>query len=262
MAVRVRLLGSQTLSSPPPTTVAERYGPNRSLDLICAAVPDGSHVLDVGCATGYLASRLGRKPNCTLVGVERDASAAAEAEARYDDVIIGDIESPEVRQHLTATFDVVVLADVLEHLRDPLDTLRFVRSLLNPRGIVLVSIPNVVVWRARLSLTLGRFDYADSGIFDRTHLRFFTRRTALQLARDAGFCVSVERFAPDEPPFPLKLRRFLSQQRLEGWIARLSERWPELFALQIVLTLTQPGPPGMSERLNPLLAAVSRPGPD
>jgi SAM-dependent methyltransferase len=128
-----------------------------------------------------------------------------------------------------APFDALVCGDVLEHLRDPWRTLHALVALLRPGGRAAISIPNIAHWTARRALLRGRFDYAAHGLFDRTHLRFFTRATAHDLATSAGLDVRAERVAP--APVPLQ-SRFAALRRLEGPAARMR---PELFALQFVL---------------------------
>lgn len=81
----------------------------------------------------------------------------------------------------------VVLADVLEHMRQPEQSLLRMRDFMNPGGYIVVSLPNAGNWRIMVSLLFGRFDYADTGILDRTHLRFFTKRSAEAMIRKAGY---------------------------------------------------------------------------
>jgi methionine biosynthesis protein MetW len=211
--------------------------------LIVEAVPPGAQVLDVGASTGYLGQAL-RERGCQVLGVEPDAEAVAESQGRGMVVLRGDIEDPVTREGLPRNADVVLFGDVLEHLRDPSDALSYTRELLAPGGRVVASIPNVAVWHARRELARGRFPYADHGIFDRTHLRFFTRRSARDLAQRAGYRVESERFAATVLP-----GEGLARRAFGGWpehappapVARLRERaaarCPELFALQFVLTL-------------------------
>jgi SAM-dependent methyltransferase len=234
-----------------------RQGLSDSHRLMLAQVPDGARVLDVGCATGYVAAELGSR-GCRVVGFEYDAHAAEQARAHCERVIVGDIESQECRDELPEGMDAVLFGDVLEHLRDPVAVLADARRLLAPDGRVIVSVPNIGVWHARVAIARGRFDYADSGIFDRTHLRFFTRANAHALARDAGFEVVDERFTRDRLPLQDTAYRLLvgapSEAAQDGPLAaestptvlqRLLELMqraairlrPELFANQFVLTL-------------------------
>jgi methionine biosynthesis protein MetW len=200
--------------------------------LLVDAVPAGARVLDVGCATGYLAAELAAR-GCVVVGVEADPAAAAAATARgvCAEVVTDDVETTDCRAALTtrAPFDAVVAGDVLEHLRDPWAALAFLASLLRPGGRVVVSVPNIAHWTGRRALLRGRFPYAEHGLFDRTHLRFFTRTGARELVASAGLRVVAERFAP--APLPLQAH-VPALRRLEAGAARA---WPALFALQVVL---------------------------
>jgi methionine biosynthesis protein MetW len=191
---------------------------------VLEAVPRGSRVLDVGCASGYLAAAFVAERGCTVVGIERDAQAAAAARARGLEVREADVEHDGLEAE---SFEVVVFADVLEHLRDPVAALREA----HPAPLAVVSLPNVAHWTARRALLRGRWPQEDFGLFDRTHLRFFTRSTAHRLAEEAGWRVVEERFAG--APLPLEARvRALGALR-----EPLVRRVPGLFALQVVLSL-------------------------
>jgi SAM-dependent methyltransferase len=127
---------------------------------------------------------------CDVVGIEIDPEAASIAETWAERVVVGDIEQDDVWSYVKdESFDVVLLGDILEHLRDPLDALRQAVSKLKPSGYVVTSLPNFTHGDVRLSLMLGRFEYADTGLLDRTHVRFFTADTIRQLHVDAGLCV-------------------------------------------------------------------------
>ena len=203
------------------------------------AAPGGARVLDVGCATGYLAAELTRR-GCRVTGVEADPLAAKRARAHCDALVIGDIEDAACRGELAALaegapFDVVLCGDVLEHLRDPWSALAAVSALAAPGGTVVLSVPNVAHWTARRALAGGRFPYAEHGLFDRTHLRFFTRASARDLAVRAGLRVVQERFAP--APIPMQAR-LPALRALERAAVRVR---PELFALQVILVCEASG---------------------
>jgi 2-polyprenyl-3-methyl-5-hydroxy-6-metoxy-1,4-benzoquinol methylase len=220
----------------PYAALVARHGFGESHRLVLAEVPDGARVLDVGCATGYLAAELTRR-GCTVDGIEFDPAAAEQARAHCRAVVTGDLEAPlihaEVERMLAGVRpDVIVCADVLEHLRDPWAVLAWLRTLLAPGGRAIVSVPNIAHWTARRALLRGRFDYADFGLFDRTHLRFFTRASAAELARRAGFAVRAER--PAGAPLPLE-SRVPALGRVRD---RCVRRCPELLALQFVLVLS------------------------
>lgn len=145
-------------------------------------------ILEVGCASGYLSAYL-KTFGHWVCGVEPSPTAAAAARAVLDEVHTGDFDS-----YLAATagttqrpFDVIVFADVLEHLVEPAHTLRECRSLLAPEGHVAISVPNVTHGGIRGMLLEGRWTYAELGILDRTHLRFFSRAGFIDLLDEAAF---------------------------------------------------------------------------
>ena len=153
---------------------------NSSHALAVMSVPPGSRVLDLGTADGSVARAL-KDRGCTVWGIECDERAADAASQVCDRVIVADLETPETFDTLDGeTFDVVLALDVLEHLRDPTPVLRRAARHLTPKGIAIVSIPNVTHGALRVSLLEGRFNYTEQGLLDRTHLRSSTdeRRTA------------------------------------------------------------------------------------
>lgn len=146
-------------------------------------------VLEVGPATGYVAKALHDR-GCRVTGIEVDEEAAEVAAQFCERMIVGDIEEidleglfPEQR------FDVVVYGDVLEHLVDPETVLMRTARLLAPGGCVVASIPNVTHGSVRLSLMAGQFRYTDTGLLDRTHLRFFDRPGVEELFEAAGYTI-------------------------------------------------------------------------
>lgn len=155
----------------------------------------GLRVLDLGCAAGLLGEELLRRGTAREVhGIEIDAQVAAAASQRLQRVWVGDLDSFDLGQ-TDGPYDVVIAADVLEHLRDPWDALRRLHAVLVPGGRVVSSIPNLRYWKIVGDLVLrGRFDYTDEGILDRTHLRFFTRHTIPELFTSTGY--SLDRLAP------------------------------------------------------------------
>jgi SAM-dependent methyltransferase len=233
----------------PYAALVAAHGLSPAHRLLLDAVPAGARTLDVGCATGYLAGELAAR-GCAVVGVEADpdAAAAATASGAFGRVVAGDVETDACRAELgaLAPFDALVCGDVLEHLRGPWDALAFLAALLAPDGRAVVSVPNIAHWTARRAVLRGRFPYAEHGLFDRTHLRFFTRASARALVEGAGLRVVAERFAP--APVPLQAR-IPALARLQAPAVRA---WPELFGLQFVLVaepaLSGPARPARASR--------------
>jgi len=157
----------------------------------------GRRALDVGAADGFLAELLTRQ-GWQVTALERDPAQAAKARGRCHEVIVADLDSAAPR--LEGAFDAIVYGDVLEHLSDPLPVLVALNRSLAPGGRVIVSVPNVAHLWVRLSLLLGRWDYGDRGILDRTHLRFFTRRSFLRFLGDAG--LDIEELVATPVPLP------------------------------------------------------------
>ena len=159
-------------------------------ELISLIPVSAMRILEVGCAEGVFANSLreARKPaRPEIVGIEINRAAATKAEEFLDAVYVGSIEDLEIpfREH----FDCVVCADVLEHLVDPWKTLEKIKTYLRPGGCVVASIPNIQHWRVILNLFRGEWEYTSEGTLDDTHLRFFTRKSIIDLFETAGFLV-------------------------------------------------------------------------
>jgi 2-polyprenyl-3-methyl-5-hydroxy-6-metoxy-1,4-benzoquinol methylase len=193
-------------------------------------MPESAHaVLDVGCGSGAFGHLLrARHPHMDLWAIEPDpASAARAAEGGFDHVIVGSF--PDGRLPPKA-FDVIVCADVLEHMADPEVAVRAALGLIRPDGIMVASLPNVRNWRAVVwpLLSRGAWRYTERGILDRTHLRFFTRRSACELFADSGW--SVERV------------RAINMVRRERWISRLSGGFLDEFLAPQYVLVARPSP--------------------
>jgi 2-polyprenyl-3-methyl-5-hydroxy-6-metoxy-1,4-benzoquinol methylase len=185
----------------------------------------GDRVFEGGVSTGYLSRRF-VEAGRLVDGAEIDPDAARQAEEVCGKVWVGDLEQLDVTE--LGTYQVILFGDTLEHLADPASLLRRLRPKLAADGILVVSIPNVANWTMRLRLLAGRFDYTDRGILDRTHLRFFTKRTAVELLRSAGFEVVRVQAAV---PVPLLTHPALSRA---GYL--VGNLWPSVFAYTFVIT--------------------------
>lgn len=168
-----------------------RVEPNKlncSLNKFIQMIGRKQRVLEVGCATGYLSAYLTQQMECEVVGIEFNIEAARKAEGNCSRVICADVEK-DAFDKVTGLFDVITFGDVLEHLVCPGAVLLRSRDFLREGGYILVSIPNIAHYSARLDLLLGKFEYQQYGLLDRTHLRFFTLGTARQFLEDAGYVI-------------------------------------------------------------------------
>lgn len=193
----------------------------------------GRRLLDVGCARGHLSSMLA-EAGWDVTGVEADARDASIARAAGIRVVEKTAET--ALEGMTEEFDVIVFADVLEHMVDPWMALVSARRRLAPGGRIIISVPNVAHLTIRASLAMGRFSYADRGIMDRTHLRFFTRRTLTEMVRDAGCSIRMMTVtpAPLEEVFPVLDRSRFLRPILE--VNALAARaWKSALAYQFVI---------------------------
>lgn len=147
---------------------------------------DCRKLLDVGCGTGAFARAVKDRLGCEVWGIEPHESAVEIARTRLDHVVHGLFREgsglPQGR------FDCISFNDVLEHIQEPEAALKYAQSLLAPNGCVIASIPNIghfpITWRLVMR---GEWDYADLGILDRTHMRYYTRKSVSELFKAAGF---------------------------------------------------------------------------
>jgi len=167
------------------------YHGNVNPELLARIPIHARHVLEIGCGTGALGAAFKRRqPMAGYYGVELFAEAASQARQALDGVLCADIErDTRAPLELGESFDALVFGDVLEHLRDPWSVLYDLRQLMAPGAVCVACVPNVAHWSLIEQLLRGRWDYAESGLLDRTHLRFFTLETAVQMLDKAGWTV-------------------------------------------------------------------------
>jgi 2-polyprenyl-3-methyl-5-hydroxy-6-metoxy-1,4-benzoquinol methylase len=209
-----------------------------------------SRVLDLGCAGGLLAERV-RGFGHRVTGVDwRELPGLRE---RVDHFVEADLDQGLPREILDGgEYDVVIAADVLEHLRAPERLLDQIRSVLSPRGTLIVSVPNIGHWYSRGRIALGLFDYDQRGILDSTHVRFFTQRSLLRRLRNAGF--SVLRQEATGLPFEVLTRADRPIARAARAMDRVAVGLrPTMFAYQFVCQCTPSPEPSASVRTGDLV---------
>lgn len=169
------------------TAAHERHNP----DLLRLMPTTCGHVVEVGASSGALAREY-KKVNakCHYVGVEVDP-AFTELAARYcDEAITLDIErADEGFWRHQVDCDCWVFGDTLEHLRDPWHVLRQIRSRMSAHCVLVACIPNAQHWSLQVRLSVGDFFYQDQGLLDRTHLRWFTRKSLQSTLSHCGFAL-------------------------------------------------------------------------
>ncbi len=179
-----------------------REGERTSLSVLASLVAPHSTVLDLGCGSGALGQHLAETRSCTSDGVTLSEAEAEHARPHYRRVVVDNLESC----NLTATFagqryDFIVCADVLEHLSRPERVLEACRTMLAPDGRLLISVPNAAYSGLLAELMQGEFRYRDEGLLDRTHLRFFTRRSLTRFLAEQRWTLdsldTVRRELPD-----------------------------------------------------------------
>jgi 2-polyprenyl-3-methyl-5-hydroxy-6-metoxy-1,4-benzoquinol methylase len=198
-------------------------------------VGSNQDVLDIGAGEGFFAAELAGNGN-RIVGIDNRLTPAETS--RFEQYFTADLEegiAPMVRQLAGKVFDRVLLLDVLEHLRRPEQILRQAHEVLKRDGLLIVSLPNIANIYVRLMLLFGRFDYSERGLLDRTHIRFFTRKTARHLLESNGYSILEEQ----QTVIPLELVLGWSP---DNWLMKALNRvlafttWmlPGLFGYQLM----------------------------
>jgi 2-polyprenyl-3-methyl-5-hydroxy-6-metoxy-1,4-benzoquinol methylase len=202
------------------------------MKLIRRWAPRGGTLLDLGAAGGELGSAL-RDHFDRTIGFEYNVDCVGTLGGHFDQVVITDLETVRA---LPSNTEVIVLADVLEHLRNPAAALQLVRRALSDDGHLFISVPNIANITVRLGLLFGVFEYRDRGILDHTHLRFYTKRTIRREIENAGF--RILEMGGSSVPIRLIIGSWTPEpilrigEHLLTWLTRV---WRGLFAYQIIL---------------------------
>ncbi|MGD1017739.1 MAG: class I SAM-dependent methyltransferase [Verrucomicrobiia bacterium] len=208
--------------------------PYSSHSVILRSVGDGKgkRLLDVGSAQGVLAQRFTER-GFEVTCVEGSPELAALGKDKCHEMIVADLDKP--LPQLNGQFDVIVYGDILEHLRNPMEVFTGFNRCLRPGGQVIVSVPNMAHLWVRLNLLLGRYEYADRGILDRTHLRFFTLSSFRRFLSEAGLEYEWIVGTP-VPLFLVVPRRYHGRWlwTLQAFNAMVTRGWKTMFGFQFV----------------------------
>ena len=189
---------------------SNRYPDAPNTDLLNRIPLDARVVVDVGCGAGALGAAYRRlNPRARVLGIEQDREAARRAAQRLDAVANIDVEQVPLPFSLPDGLDCIVYGDVLEHLKDPFAVLRCHAEALSEAGTMLICVPNVEHWSFAARLLHGTWDYDDAGLFDRTHLRWFSLESMKRGLEGLGLVPC------DVHP------RVFNRERAQGFIAAL-----------------------------------------
>lgn len=192
--------------------------------VVCNSIGEKLCCLDVGCWTGNLGQQLVITKGCIVDGIDSDGRALIIAKERgYRNVYKINLNCEIIS--LPITYDVIICADVLEHLVNPLSVLKTLKQLLKKDGVIIISIPNVAFILQRILLFFGKFDYTPhGGIMDSTHLRFFTKKSIQQLCKDSGFAIG-------------KFSHITIVKKRYSFLKLFAYLCPSLFAMQFLIVL-------------------------
>ena len=217
------------------------YFTNINPDLLARLPLSARRVLEFGCGEAPLAAEYKlRNPLAHYTAIEIHAPSAAVARGRVDRLLEGDVEQMSDAE-IGGPFDLALMGDVLEHLSDPWRALRRMHALLAPGAHFVCCVPNISHWSALAELMTGQWPSRDSGLFDRTHLRFFTLDSLSAILRETGF-----------RSLKVRPRQFLlDEAKAKTWIPKLADAAAALgidrnafigraTALQYVVTTEKP----------------------
>jgi 2-polyprenyl-3-methyl-5-hydroxy-6-metoxy-1,4-benzoquinol methylase len=152
------------------------------------------NILDIGCGSGALAKELKLINNkAVLYGIDISEDSGVIASQYLDRFFLVDLDNSPLPE-FGVKFDLIIMADVLEHLKRPDLFLASLKKYLNHQGSLIISIPNIAHWSVRLSLLRGEFNYTKIGILDETHLRFFTYKTLTDMIDKCGYILVAKEY--------------------------------------------------------------------
>jgi len=190
-------------------------------------------VLDIGCSKGFMGKKLGSIHD--FYGIDISKEDASIAKRYYKSIKIANLDET-LPSYEKNSFDTIIMADVIEHLKNPLKAVLHFKKFLKNDGMLIISAPNIANAYIRLRLLLGNFDYEDRGIMDKTHLKFFTLKSLRKFVSVAGLSIAREDFTPI--PLPI-VNPVFSEGNLLGFMHDISyfisSLWKKMFAFQFVM---------------------------
>lgn len=217
-----------------------------SLSKIVNKITDYSIVLDVGCSSGMLGRYLSEKKGCIVDGVDIDEGAIELISAKYRFTAVKNLES-EILTDLfkTETYDYIVVADLIEHLVNPNNLLSELKKLIKPHGTIIFSVPNITHIAVGFELLLGNFVYKDTGLLDKTHVRFYSKKSLLDKLQEFGlYAWEVDAVEKDvgETEFTDHIAKFFPKKWIDNLLSQredaLTYQW--LVSTRIYHDISQP----------------------
>jgi len=198
--------------------IDEGYFENKRPEIIELIEKESKLILDVGCGKGYLGRELKNiYPQCKVIGIEYNDEIAKQAKLNIDDVYVGDVQNMNLNLD-KSTLDAIIFADILEHIIDPSSVLIRLKQYLKNGGYIIASIPNMRHYTVIMRLIKRGWMYDEYGHFDKTHIRFFSLHSMIQLIKDAGYMIELikPRIVASKK---MKILNFMLFDRLQEFIA-------------------------------------------
>ena len=166
--------------------------PNNSFSKIVSLLPlNPKNILDIGCSSGFLGKYIKAKHKCFYCGLDNNSSDLVIAKKFIDKTIIINLETQKiVTQTPSVKFDVIILADILEHLTHPEKILKQLPKISAPHATIIISVPNIIHQSVLINLLQRKWEYQSTGIMDNTHLRFFSKISISKLITNSGFKIN------------------------------------------------------------------------
>lgn len=174
----------------------QQLKPNNIDKIQLDMIPEGSNVLEIGCATGYMGEYLVQEKKCNFLGVEAEEEPSIAARKRGLNVLFGIIEEETIIAKINAhiaehgPFQIIFMSQVIEHIATPERTLETLKQWMHPSCNLVISTCSIAHWRCRFRLLWGTWKYEDYGTFDHSHLRFFTISSFRELLEQCGYTVT------------------------------------------------------------------------
>lgn len=208
------------------------YTNNGNLAVIDSVPKEAKYILDVGCGSGSNGRAL-IESGCIIDGITLSEAEAKEARNIYRAVIIFNLENGLPPEFQTLQYDCIICSHVLEHIAYPEKLLNDIHHVLKPTGVLLVALPNVMHYNARWKLLLGKFDYEESGIWDYTHLRWYTFKTGGALLQKHGFTI-LKAWVDGELPFG-RITKHLGSKKIRLFLYQILAKFSRnLFGNQLL----------------------------